>query len=69
MAPAPTNVQSLQVLFNKVCELLSDLGNVGASIPPLVESLFSQILVPPRPNMSPSYGGTGAPNWPKKIEK
>ncbi|KNZ56806.1 uncharacterized protein VP01_2312g1 [Puccinia sorghi] len=36
-------------------ELLSNLGKVGATIPPLVESLLLQILVPPPPNMYCSH--------------
>ena len=51
-APLPTDLHSLQILFNKIFKLFSDLGKVNATIPPLVESLFLQILVPPPPNMS-----------------
>ncbi|KNZ48159.1 uncharacterized protein VP01_5870g1 [Puccinia sorghi] len=39
-------------LFNKIFDLFSDLYKVGASLSPLVQSLFLQILVPLPPNTS-----------------
>lgn len=51
-APPPTNLQALQVLFNKISEWLSNLGKFSTTIPPLVELLFLQILVLPPPNIS-----------------
>ncbi|KNZ44087.1 hypothetical protein VP01_951g7 [Puccinia sorghi] len=48
-APPPTNLQALQVLFNKISEWLSNLGKFSTTIPPLVELLFLKILVLPPP--------------------
>lgn len=45
--PAPTDIPSLQNLFNKIFDIFSNLTKVGASFSPLFESLFLQILVPP----------------------
>ncbi|KNZ64637.1 uncharacterized protein VP01_1008g5 [Puccinia sorghi] len=49
-----TDVQSLQLLFNKISQLFNNLGKLNTSLTPLVESLFLQILVPAPLNMSRS---------------
>ncbi|KNZ60088.1 uncharacterized protein VP01_1611g1 [Puccinia sorghi] len=49
-SPPPTNIPSLQNLFNKIFDIFSNLSKFGASLSPLVKSLFLQILIPPLPN-------------------
>ncbi|KNZ51756.1 hypothetical protein VP01_3822g2 [Puccinia sorghi] len=53
-SPPPTDVQSLQLLFNKIFKFFIDLSKVKDSLIPLVESLSLQVLVPAPPNISHS---------------